>query len=213
MSELPVAMSAALAGNRVIMFGAVRIALLTGYTICLLDGAGALMINGELYQGRDPVYGVLDTMEGMEDSIGDDAPTMTIGLLTPNNAALSVLLDPAVQGSEVTVMVGVVDFSTGQPVAVPYSVFVGELDVPTPSWDANTRQVEYTVVSVAERLFQLEEGRRLSDAFHQKVWPGEKGLHYCTDVEFVLAWGQAVDNTVVYTRSNLPGYAETYNRT
>lgn len=212
MARLPAAMVSALAMGRVLFFGAVRIAL-PEYTICLLDGAGVLTINGETYRGKDPTYGVLDTIDGLEDSAGDDAPNVKLGLIPASDAALASLIDPAVQGSAVQIMVGVVDFSTGQPVATPYAAFLGELDVPTVDWDMVDRRLEYSVVSVAERMFQLEEGRRLSSAFHQKVWPGEKGLDYCTDVEIVLAWGQKVDNTVVYTRSNLPGYAETYNRT
>ncbi|NOW44113.1 hypothetical protein FHW96_000240 [Novosphingobium sp. SG751A] len=212
MSQLPPAMSAALADNRVLLFGAARIAL-PDYTIRLLDGSGALMIGGELYQGRDDVYGVLDTIEGIEESLSEETPTLSIGLIPATDTALAALVDPAVQGSEVQVMVGVVDLSTGQPVATPYQVFVGELDVPTITWGENDRRLEYRVNSVGERFFQIEEGRRLSSAFHQSVWPGEKGLDYCTDVEITLAWGQAVDNSVVYTRSNLPGYAETFNRT
>lgn len=212
MSELPPAMAAALAQSRVVMFGAVRIALPT-HTIRLLDGSGALMIGGEIYQGRDPVYGVLDTIEGIEEGIGSDAPTITLGLIPASDTALNSLIDPAIQGGEVIVMIGVVDMSTGQPVATPYDLFIGELDVPTIDWEDSSRRLKYHVVSVAERLFQVEEGRRLVSAFHTRVWPGEKGLDFCTAVERVVPWGEAVDPSAVYTRSNLPGYAETYNRT
>ncbi|NKI99581.1 hypothetical protein [Novosphingobium sp. SG707] len=212
MSQLPPAMSTALEDSRVLLFGAIRGAL-PDYTIRLLDGAGALTVAGELYQGRDETYGVLDTIEGVEEDMGDNSPTLNIGLIPASDTALAALIDPAIQGSEIQIMVGVVSMVTGQPVAVPYQMFVGELDVPTISWAGNDRRLEYRVNSVGERFFQIEEGRRLSSAFHQSVWPGEKGLDYCTDVEITLAWGQAVDNSVVYTRSNLPGYAETFNRT
>lgn len=212
MSQLSPLLSAALAESRVMLFGAVRVAL-PGYTIRLLDGSGALTIGGELYQGRDASYGTLDTIEGIEEDMGDNAPTLTIGLIPATDAALAALIDPAVQGSEIQIMVGAVSMATGQPVGTPYQVFVGELDVPTIAWGENDRRLEYRVNSVGERFFQIEEGRRLSSAFHQSVWPGEKGLDHCTDVEITLAWGQAVDNSVVYTRSNLPGYAETFNRT
>jgi hypothetical protein len=212
MSQLSPAMAAALAESRVLLFGAVRIAL-PNYTIRLLDGSGALPIGNEIYQGRDATYGVLDTIEGIEESLGAEAPTLSIGLIPASDAALAALVDPSVQGAEVQVMVGVVNLSTGQPVGIPYQVFVGELDVPTITWGENDLRLEYRVISVAERFFQIEEGRRLSSAFHQSVWPGEKGLDYCTDVEITLPWGQAVDNSVIYTRSNMPGYAETFNRT
>ena len=59
-----------------------------------------------------------------------------------------------------------------------------------------------------------EEGRRLSDAFHQLVWPGEMGLAFVTDVETTVPWGQALDTTVIETRTNLPSMGgSTFNRT
>lgn len=206
------ALASALAGTRVTMFGAVEIAL-PGYDLCLLDGAGVITFGGRTFVGRDPVYGVLDSIKGLADQMSDQAPQVTLGLIPASTAALSTLLDPAAQGSAVTISIGAVDASSGAVVGVPYPLFVGELDVPTLTWDANDRRLEYRIGSYAERLFMVEEGRRLSTAFHQSVWPGELGLDHCTSVEQTIAWGQNVNNTVVYTRSNLPGYTETYNRT
>ena len=78
----------------------------------------------------------------------------------------------------------------------------GELDVPTVTWDANDRRLEFKATSIAERLFATEEGKRLSDAFHQKVWPGELGLAFVTDVETYVPWGQKLDTSAVETRTN-----------
>lgn len=210
--SLDTALAAALTAPRVLMFGAVEIAL-PGYDLCLLDGAGSVPIGGKTFVGRDATYGVLDSIKGLSDQTADQAPEVTLGLIPATSTALATLLDPAVQGSTVTISIGVLDQATGLPIGTPYIAFIGQLDVPTITWDKNDRRLEYRITSFAERLFTVEEGRRLSSAFHQSVWPGELGLDHCTDVEQLIAWGQNVDNTVIYTRSNLPGYTETYNRT
>lgn len=207
MAELSPALAAALRGERPLLFGAVEIAL-PDYTIRLLDGAGEVMIGAgaaaRKFSGRDPVYGVLDSIKGLSSAIGDQAPTVTLGLIPSATAALARLLDPAVQGSAVTIMVGVLDIGTGRPVADPYVVFSGELDVPTVKWGANDRRLEYRATSIAERLFQVEEGKRLSDTFHQHIWPGELGLAFVTGVEANVPWGQKVDNSAVTIRTNDP---------
>lgn len=201
MSELPPALAAALRGDRPLLFGSVEINL-PGYDVLLLDGSGQLMVGNRLFVGRDPVYGVLDTIKGLADSMGDQAPAVTLGLIPSTAASLAALMDPAVQGSHVTISMGCIDIATGTAVSAPYVLFAGELDVPTVTWDTNDRRLEYKVTSIAERLFATEEGRRLSDAFHQKVWPGELGLAFVTDVETYVPWGQKLDTSAIETRTN-----------
>ena len=118
MAELPPALAAALRGDRPLLFGSVEIAL-PGYDLLLLDGAAELMIDGRKFVGRDPIYGVLDTVKGLADSLGDKAPAVTLGLKVQGDTALATLLDPAVQGSAVTIAVGAVDPWTGLPVTRP----------------------------------------------------------------------------------------------
>lgn len=206
MSELPPALAAALRGERPLLFGSVEINL-PGYDLLLLDGAAEVIVPlaGRKFVGRDPVYGVLDTIKGLSDSLGDQAPSVTLGLIPASDTALSQLIDPAVQGSTVTIAMGCIDISTGLVVSDSYVLFAGELDVPTVTWDSNDRRLEYKVTSIAERLFATEEGRRLSNAFHQKVWPGELGLAFVTDVETYVPWGQKLDTRAVETRTNNSG--------
>ena len=212
MSELPPALAAALAGDRPLLVGMVEIDL-PSYTLRLLDGAAELMIGGVKWTGRDPIYGVLDTIKGLSDQVGDQAPSVEIGLIPATTASLATLMDPSVQGSAVTISLASVDMATGI-VTPTYVLFSGELDVPTVTWGANDRRLAYKCGSVADRLFATEEGRRLSDAFHQKVWPGEAGLAFMTEVEQEVDWGQSYDTTVIETRTNLPSMGgSTFNRT
>lgn len=201
MSELPPALAAALRGERPLLFGCVEINL-PGYDLLLLDGSGQLMVGNRLFVGRGPIWGVLDTIKGLADTLEDQAPSISLGLIPSTDVALAQLIDPALQGSAVTIAMGCVDMWTGTAVSAPYVLFVGELDVPNVTWDANDRRLEFKVTSIAERLFATEEGKRLSDAFHQKVWPGELGLAFVTDVETYVPWGQKLDTSAIETRTN-----------
>lgn len=203
MPELSPALASALAGDRPLMVGTVEINL-PGYDLCLLDGAAEVMIAGKKFVGRDPIYGALDTIQGLSDTTGDQAQTLTIGLIPAGDTALGLLLDPAAQGSLVTVGINVVDPATGLPVSDTYVLCRAELNVPTVTWGQNNRRLEYKCYTVSERLFATEEGNRLSDAFHQSVWPGETGLFAVTGVEVYVPWGQKLDLTAVEVRTNNP---------
>lgn len=203
MPELSPALAAALAADRPVVAGTVEINL-PGYDLLLLDGAGEVPIGGRTFVGRDPTYGVLDTIKGLADTTSDQAQTLTIGLIPAGNTALATLADPDVQGATVTVAINVVDQATGRFVADPYVLCVAELNMPTISWGQNNRRLEYKCFTVAERLFQTEEGHRLSDAYHQSVWPGETGLFAVTAVEVYVPWGQKLDLTAVEIRTNNP---------
>lgn len=205
MSELAPALATALAAPRVLIFGAVAIDL-PGHDLRLLDGAGFLTIDGENYVGRDPVYGTLKAIDGLVDG-GEESATVTLTLLPPSDAAIATLSASDVQGSECRILVGVADMASGAVIG-SYQLFIGDLDVPTIRWGANSRYLEYRVTSITERLFVTEEGRRLTAAFHQSIWPGELGFDFVTGVEEWVPWGQKLDQTAVTTRTNLPGVGQ-----
>ena len=213
MAELPAALATALRGQRPLLFGAVEI-LLPGYDLCLLDGAARVPIGTKTFVGRDATYGVLDSVKGLSEKIGDQAQAVTLGLIPAGDAALAALIDPGVQGSAVTISLGCLDMATGLPVSDLYMLFAGELDVPTIKWGQHDRRLEYKVTGIGERLFVTEEGRRLSDSFHQTVWPGELGLGFVTGIEDTVPWGQQLNTSVIETRTNLPAFGTvTYERT
>lgn len=204
MGQLNPLLASALRGERPLLFGSVEINL-PGYDLLLLDGAGELMVGGRKFVGLDPVYGALDSIKGLTDSIGDSAPSVSLGLIPSGDVALASLVDPLVQGATVTIAIGCIDMMTGTAVSAPYVLFTGELDVPTVKWGSRDRRLEYRVVSAAERLFQVEEATRMTDAFHQSIWPGELGMSMVSYVEDYVPWGQKLDLTAVETRTNVPG--------
>jgi len=190
MSELSGPLFNELQSSRPLVFGWVQIQF-PNYTLRLLDGAGEIVMGGQRFVGRDATYGVLDTIKGIEDKMDSKAPEVTLGLIPSSDVAMNSFLDPAVQGCPVIIGIGAVDITTGIAVDAGYTLFVGELDVPQVTWGENNRRLEYTCTSIGERLFAIEEGRRLSNSFHNKVWPGENGLFAVTDIEMTIYWGQA----------------------
>ncbi len=179
----------ALAQPAPLLFGALRIEL-PDYTLRLLDGSAVLQIGGEIYSGMDEVFGTFAGISDLSEEIGDDSPEITATLFPPDVSATAVLSHPNMQGSIAQVMVGAVDRATGAVIGTPEILFRGEVDVPTISIDeAGARSVEFTIVSVFERLFETEEGQRASNGWHQSIWPGELGLDHMTGTDVNLYWG------------------------
>lgn len=203
-------LAAALQASRVTYFAWAEI-LLPAYALRLVDGSAEVPMDGHVWRGCDPVYGTVGSVKGLADGGGNSAPTLTLGMLPPPGTALSLLLDPAIQGSPVTIGVSALNPTTGLPFGDRCVLFYGELDVPTTKWSERDRQVEWLVGSVGERLFQVEEGRRLSDSFHQKVWPGELGLAFATGVERWVDWGQASRSGQIVTPGAGGGRDFNYN--
>ena len=188
MTGLTPQLDAALRADVAIVFGAVSVAL-PSTTVNLLDGAGQLSFGGKTYVGEDATFGVLAAVESLSDGLGDSAPALTISLLPASDAAAASLAAPNMQGSPVTVHMGAVDRASGAVIPDPYLLFLGELDVPTLQSGTETRKLDYTVVSVFERLFETDEASRLSPGYHRSIFPNEAGLDMVTGVDQPVYWG------------------------
>jgi hypothetical protein len=188
MSELTPALADALAARSVLMFCAVEIGL-PAYTLRLLSGPSQVTFDGRTFVGKDAVYGVLGSLEAVTDGVDTDAPEITITVLPPTLTAAATLASPAAQFSPVNIWIGALDLITGTVIPDPHLVFTGEVDVPTLTGDESERALQYSVTSVFELLFEVDEGANLNNAFHQSVWPGELGFEYVSEVQRQLPWG------------------------
>jgi hypothetical protein len=188
MSQFTPAMKAALAAERALLFGALKIQL-PNHTVRLLDGSGEVPFGGDTYTGRDPIFGVLAAIDTLTDGVGDEAPALSITLLPASDAAAATLASASMQGSPVTLSLGALDPMTGAVIPDPMLLFLGELDQPRLSKDGGKRELEYECVSSFERLFDNDEGARLSDSYHQSIWPGEKGMSNVTGIIKTIYWG------------------------
>jgi hypothetical protein len=195
MTQFTPAMDAALAGVAPTIFGAIEI-VFPEHTLRLLTGSAQISFGGRTFTGSDPTYGVLSTDEDMTDGTGDQAPELRFTFIPTGDAATADLAAAHHQGSPVSVWLGVVDPASGQAVPDPLLIFYGMVDVPTIQVDRNTRTLEITVVSGFEYFFTNDDGARLSDAFHQSIWPGETGLNQVTGIMQHLYWGSSAPSGV-----------------
>jgi hypothetical protein len=200
MTQFTMQMDAELAKPAATIFGAIEI-LLPGYALRLVDGAAVLSFGGEVFSGRDPTFGTLDSIDPISDGSGDTAPEISVTLLPASDASSSALAAADMQGSQIALWLGAINPDTGSVIPDPYLLFLGELDVPTLEADEHTRQLLYSAVSVFERFFQGDEGQRLSPTWHESVWPGEKGFSAVTGVENPVYWGTDAPAPTVSTVS------------
>lgn len=185
--------TAALAQPAIGMFCAVRLTYPT-FTLRLVDGAGVLVIGGETFVGHDATYGALIGLENITDGGSDQAPRARIIFNPPTNAALAALAAPDAQGSRVEIWEGVFDTATGLVIPDADLAFDGEIDQPV--YSPKSRNLTLDCNSSFERFFSVQEGVRLTDSWHQSIWPGERGLEYQTAIRSSLPWGAEVARPV-----------------
>lgn len=171
---------------RPLIFTAVKIATPFA-TLRILDGEGTLVIDSETYTGGSD-YGDLVAGESFTDGDGNTAPRLKLTLQI-DPSVIPDWLDPEVQGSAVTVWLGAVDRATGAPVADPEVAFRGEVDQPVLNIGRDRCALDLDICSYLERFFDVNEGVRLNDAWHQSIWPGEKGLDQVTGIQRQQPWG------------------------
>lgn len=169
------------------LIGLVKI-VLPAATIRLSDGI-EIVFGGETYVPRDPVFGTLGGIDAMGDGIGDEVPALNMTLLPPTTTAAAVLAAPGHQQSPVSIWLGEYNPATGQIVGTPARLFYGRLDQSVLTVTRESRDLTMTVVSNAERLFELNIGNALSQGWHKSIWPGEAGHDNATGLGRAVAWG------------------------
>jgi|SRR6478736_4572789 len=189
MPTLSAAMNTALAKAGLMPFVALRMTL-PSVTLALLDGSAVVTFAGSTFVGEDPTYGALASVEDFADGGEDEAPRIRFTLNPKSLSALTTLAAASNQGSPVEIWEGLIDLDTGLPVDAPVKVFDGYYD--QPAWAPVAMELSIDCGSVFELFFENEEGARLTDSFHQSIWPGETGFQYVFETEQrELPWGSA----------------------
>ncbi len=174
-------------------FVAVRIELLSGPVINLIDGSGVVTfpVNGSsvTFTGYDNTFGSLGAANSVAERVADEAPRFSCTLMPPSEQALGTLNDPLQQGSKVYAWWGLYNDDTGTVIGVPELLWNGRLDTVKASISANAMTAEIDTTSAFDRLFTAEEGQRLNGEWHRSIWPNETGLDYTYDATTDVYWG------------------------
>lgn len=181
------ALQSALAQPRVLLAGFLRIQF-PDYTLRLVDG-GTVQWGAETFVSRDDRFGTIGAMSAIAEEVGDTAPAVDVSLIPPSLADAIELANAAMQGAPARIWMGAIDREAGTVISEPELIFAGEVDTVALELARGERSVEITIVSVFERLFDDDEGARLSDTFHQSIWPGELGFVHMTSTVINEIWG------------------------
>lgn len=173
--------------------GLVKIELPTR-TVRLCDG-GLVTWAGETFTARDDVFGTVGGLDGLDEGLGDEVPALSMKLLPAPSAAPADLARAGFQTARVRFWIAEVNPATSAVVGTPDLQFDGQLDQGTLTVGKSTREVQFTVVSMAERLFNKADGNSLSPTFHKSVWSGETGQDQANGLTIPVAWGAEAPRT------------------
>lgn len=148
------------------------------------DGSGEV----QLYEARDSFYGVMSSIEEIEDGADNQATRCAITIMPPGEQALAHLANPATQGSPVTIHLGAVDRTTGRLMGKPDLLLAAELDVGTlavgASWTLNME-----CGTEEARALEPNADQRLSDPYHKAIWgQSERGFEHVTNTTRKIHW-------------------------
>lgn len=161
---------------------------LSGATVRWLDagGSGFVVWGANTYRAEDATYGALGAIGAIEDGADGQATVCELTILC-DGTAMALWIDPTEQGSLVTVHLGAVNPATGLLIGEPELLFRGELDQPRIA-AGKGQAIVFDCITEEARMLEPNEEQRLTDSFHQSVWPGDLGCEHIVDVEKKIYW-------------------------
>ena len=179
----------ALSDDVIWLAGLIEMQLPTG-TVRMSDCA-AVKWGATIYDGVDADFGSVASVDDIEEGIADELPAWSITFHPPSDTSAVTIADAAFQGARILCHLAEVNPATGMVIGTPDLISDGIIDVPTLRIGKDERAVDFSVVGRTDKLFLLREGNTLSSAFHESVWPGERGFDNATGVQLSVAWGVA----------------------
>jgi hypothetical protein len=192
------AMIAALSAKRKSVTGFFEIDLPSG-TRRMLIGSGEVAWGANTFTGYDSTFGSIVGGDSVAEDASGQAPNMSITVQVASTATKSDIAASAVQLTPVKIWLAAIQLDGSNhlaAVADPELLFDGFIDQATSNIDKNKDEIDYTLVSGFDYFFEDSEGQRLSDAFHESVWPGEKGVSNVTGVTKKVYWGTLGPNSL-----------------
>ena len=161
---------------------------LSGATVRWLDtgGSGFVVWGANTYSAEDATYGALGAIGAVEDGADGQATVCDLTILC-DGTAMALWIDPARQGSRVTIHVGAVNPATGLLIGEPELIFRGELDQPRLAVGRGQTLI-FDCITEEARMLEPNDEQRLTDSFHKSVWPGELGYDKVTELEQTVFW-------------------------
>lgn len=179
------------------LVGLIKIEL-PGQVVRLCAG-GFFVWQGETYLSRDAVFGSVNSVQAIEEGVDGQVPSGAILFQPASLQSAATLSNAAYQGSRVRLWLAEYSPVTGQIIGAPDLEFDGIIDQTTLIVGKSRFELEMTIVSASDRLFERNIGNTLNPAWHKDVWPGETGHDNATGLGVPVAWGvEAPVQTAAY---------------
>ncbi len=148
----------------------------------------------ELYEARNE-YGVLSEVGEISDGVDGEASSCSITVIPADNDAFATFIAPGTQGALVNIHLAAVDFQTGLMVGEPDLLMRCELDVPRLTMGGGALTLD--TITEEARMLEINDERRLTDSFHQSVWPGDLGYSNVTGLKVKIYWRATDPNNAI----------------
>lgn len=156
------------------------------FTLRLTTG-GPVRWGSELFVQRDRTYGTIADLPSFEDGIDSQTTRSDLGFYPDNSTVMAAMADRKHQGSLIEVYDCALNGDTGLLMGEPDLLFRGETDLARIVIGERTELI-WECDTEDALLNEPNEHRRLSDPFHQSVWPGELGLIHVTGLGRKIYW-------------------------
>jgi hypothetical protein len=175
-----------------------------GGAICLTDGGFVPFDAGEgngaeLYIGRHPVYGTLNSIGAIKDGAEAQTTRLDLSILPASDVATAALASPTTQGVRVQWWEGAIDPDAGTLIGQPELKFDGEIDKARfqvgDSW-----LLTLECGTQAERQLEPNADWRLNDAFQRTIWTDDLGLQFVDGVSRKKEWRSRPENPGLFKR-------------
>lgn len=171
--------------------GLIDIALRNGGPRVRLCDGGLVRWGADLFRSSHPIFGAIGGLDASREEVGESVPDLSVTFLAATGAGAAEFTRPDYQGSPFNVWLAEVDVESGAVSGTPTLMFGGLLDAIEIQSTGGRREVKITAVSLAERLFQINDGNTLSGMFHKRIYAGETGEDNATALGTTVAWGAA----------------------
>lgn len=172
-------------------------------TVRLCDG-GVIFWGTETFRGRDGQFGAVSGAESLTEGVGNEVPAFSLTFAPDASAAPGDLVQPGFQMARVRYWIAEWNPANCAVTGTPSLLFDGRLDQVELRVGKDSRELESSVVSSAERLFAARSGNGMAPTFHKSVWPGETGHDGATGLSVARAWG--VEAPPPAAAANFTGY-------
>lgn len=189
----------------VALVGLIKIELPT-QTIRWCSG-GFQQWGSETFTGSDDIFGVIGSVDPLDEGITDEIPALEMVCYPTNAATPGDLSQPGFQTSRVRFWIAEYTPTTGVIVGTPDLLFDGMLDQ-TRFTVGKERTLAMSVVSLCERMLALNIGNSMNPNFHKSIWPGETGHDQATGLSQQVAWGTDSPPSASSSYTPAPSYGK-----